>query len=207
MDLVGPLPPSDGYSYVLTCVDWFTRWPEAVPIADINAETVAREFITTWVACFGTPSTVTTDRGRQFEFNLWHSFTQLLGTRHLRTTAYHPCANGLVERLHRQLKAALKGHPQQGNWTEALPLVLLGIRTSDLGCTAGELVYSTSLRLPGSFFSPTIYSNPDPQNYVHILQNRMRGLQATGYSTPPCPTHPSTPQRDSVEQSICFHPA
>ena len=100
IDLVGPLPPSDGYSYVLTCVDRFTQWLEAVPIADITAETVARVFITTWVARFGMPSTVTTDRGRQFESNLWYSFTQLLGTRHLRTTAYHPCANGLVERLH-----------------------------------------------------------------------------------------------------------
>lgn len=130
IDLVGPLPPSDGYTYLLTCVDWFTRWPEAVPIKDILAETVAQAFIHTWVARFGTPTTVTTDRGRQFESRLWQALTRLLGTKHLRTTAYHPCANGLVERLHRQLKGALKGHPSQEQWTHALPLVLLGIRTS-----------------------------------------------------------------------------
>ena len=168
---------------VLTYVDQFTQWPEALFIADIIAETGARAFITTLVTCFGTPSTIATYRDRQFESNLWHSFT---------TTAYHPCANGLVEHLHRQLKAALKGHPQQGNWTEALPLVLLGIRISlkeDFSCTAAELAYGTSLRLPCSFFSPTTHSNPDPQNYVHNLQNRMRSLQAT-------PPHlvPHTPQ-------------
>ena len=70
LDLVGPLPPSRGCTYVLTCVDRFTRWPEAVPIADSAAETVAQAFITTWVARFGTPAVVTTDRGGQFESHL-----------------------------------------------------------------------------------------------------------------------------------------
>ena len=53
-----------GYTYLLTCVDWFTHWPEAVPIQDSAAETVAQAFITTWGS--GTPLMVTTDRGSQF---------------------------------------------------------------------------------------------------------------------------------------------
>ena len=177
IDLVGPLPPSRGFTYLLTCVDRFTRWPEAVPIADITAETVAQAFISIWIARFGTPTTVTTDRGRQFESHLWNSFTQLLGTKHLHTTAYHPCANGMVERFHRQLKSALKGHPHQDHWTDALPLVLLGIRTSlkeDIGCTAAEIVYGSTLRLPGGFFSSQeAGASPDPSSYVVRLQDRM----------------------------------
>ena len=97
LDIVGPLPPSTGFSYLLTCVDQFSRWPEAFPMTDITAETAAQTFISGWITCFGVPATVTTDRGRQFESQLWRQLTQLLGCKHLRTTAYHPIANGMVE--------------------------------------------------------------------------------------------------------------
>ncbi|RJX63126.1 transposase, partial [Vibrio sinensis] len=68
---------------------------------------MARAFVERWVANFGCPSTITTDRGRQFESDLFRRLTTLLGITRFRTTAYHPQANGLVERFHRQLKASL----------------------------------------------------------------------------------------------------
>ena len=71
IDIVGPLPPSGGFSYLLTCVDRFTRWPEAIPLTTVTADTVAKAFVSGWISRFGVPSTVTTDRGHQFESALW----------------------------------------------------------------------------------------------------------------------------------------
>ena len=182
IDIVGPLPTSNGFSYILTCIDRFTRWPEAVPLTDITAETVARAFIHTWISRFGVPSTVTTDRGRQFESALWNQLMQLLGCKRIRTTSYHPAANGLIERFHRQLKSALKAHPNPIHWTDSLPIVLLGVRTQlkeDIHCTAAELVYGTTLRLPGEFFDDSkVTTVPDPLCYVTRLKTVMRDLQA-----------------------------
>ncbi len=59
-------------------------------------------------------------------------------------------SNGLVERFHRHLKAAIMAQPDPTDWTDCLVLVLLGIRTAlkkDLGCTPAELVYDSILRL------------------------------------------------------------
>lgn len=110
IDLIGPLSPCNGCVYLLTCIERFTRWPEAIPIVDATAETVARAFVHTWVSRFGVPSSVTTDHGRQFESNLWTALSQLLGVLHTRTTAYHPIANSLVEWFHRYLKSSLPLH-------------------------------------------------------------------------------------------------
>nr|VZI46459.1 unnamed protein product [Spirometra erinaceieuropaei] len=69
----------------------------------------------------------------------------------IRTTAYHPAANGMVEQFHRQPKASLRAAADPENWTDHLPLVLLGIRSAlkpDLDCSAAELVFGATVRLP-----------------------------------------------------------
>ena len=182
IDIVGPLPPSHGCTYMLTCIDRFTRWPETFPMPHITAETVARTFVSGWIARFGVPGNITTDRGRQFESQRWVQLLQQIGCKCRHTTAYHPITNGIIERFHRQLKAALRGHASPPRWTEVLPLVLLGIRTAlktDLQCSAAELVYGTTLRLPGQVFHQnTSDSATNPASLLTSLKSAMQQLTA-----------------------------
>ena len=73
LDLVGPLPESEGHSYLLTVVDRFSRWMEAIPLSSITAESCAWALLLHWVSRFGVPSSIVTDRGRQFTSGLWHT--------------------------------------------------------------------------------------------------------------------------------------
>lgn len=79
-----------------------------------------------------------------------------LGIQRTRTTAYHPQSNGIIERWHRTLKAALTARLQDNNkWTRELPTVLLGLRAAikeDIGYSAAELLYNQALRLPGELY-------------------------------------------------------
>ena len=111
-----------GYTHLLICVDRFTCW--TIPLMDTSTEIVAHAFLMGWIAQFGVLATITSDRGGQFESNLWHCLIQLLWVHCICTTAYHPCSNGLVERLHCQVKALLMAQLPQTHWIETLPLVL-----------------------------------------------------------------------------------
>lgn len=127
----------------------------------------------------GAPRTVTTDQGPQFEAALFRALSNMVGCNRTRTATYHPACNGLVERWHRTLKAALTCHGGQ-KWIEYLPTVLLGLRTSykeDLKASAAELLYGSTLRIPGEFFDsedpPT-----DPEFFVEKFRIHMRQIRA-----------------------------
>jgi len=109
VNIVGPLPTSPaGHRYVLTIIDRSTRWPEAVPLVGISAQEVADNSVSTWVARFGVPETIATDRGTQFSGSVWQCMCMKLGARHIMTTAYHPQSNGIIKRFHRQMKEGIR---------------------------------------------------------------------------------------------------
>lgn len=63
---------------------------------------------------------VTTDRRPQFQSPLFQEFTQLLGVKRIKTTVYHLCANGIVEKFHRSLKTSILTKLDTANWVDNL---------------------------------------------------------------------------------------
>lgn len=147
---------------------------------DMAASTVADAFIAGWVARFGCPATVTSDRGTQFSSVIWQLMCERLGISHNMTTAYHPQSNGMIERAHRQLKNSLRSRMATGDWSDHLPWVLMGLRAApkeDCGLSSAELLLGSPMTLPGE-----ILSSPDSPPSFFIEQLRS--------GQPPPPTRP-----------------
>jgi transposase InsO family protein len=120
------------------------------------AEDGVEALISSWVARFGVPSILTSDQGRQFTSSLWAGLTKLLGIKHVQTTAYHPQSNGMVERTHGQLKAALRVQ-LAGSRMARTPTMGVAWPTNRpkrrQRYSAAEMVYGAALALPAEFLS------------------------------------------------------
>ena len=135
-------------------------------------------FLSGWISKFGIPLVIVTDWGVLFESALWLNLINLLGTKHISTTAYHPCANGLVKCFHQQMKAALKAMPDPNQWVKCLPPTLLGIYINvkqDIDCTWAEL-FTGQLCLPGELFQYSDQQQLDPILYVNKLRSILQQL-------------------------------
>jgi len=177
MDIVGPLEFPDSTTdfsttprYLLTIIDSFTRWVEVVPLSTITAESVCQAFLMQWVSRFGPPLVLITDRGSQFNSELIALIRTMLGINHIRTTAYNPKANGLIERFHRTLKAAMKCRGR--NWLQQLPIVMLGLRMrpDDDGSSAYSRVMGEQPIVPRIL--PGNFDLKELSTQLHQVQHR-----------------------------------
>jgi len=189
VDLVGPLPMSHGFSYIFTIMDRATRWPVAVPLSSITTVDCVSALFSHWIASFGVPNTITSDRGPQFISSIWSSLSQLLGIRLNHTTSYHPQSNGLVERFHRTLKNSLRARLASSDWFLHLPWVMLGLRTAprqESAMSAAELTFGTPLTLPGEFLDAT---EPPAEFFLDRLRKFLdREPLPTRHNHTPAPT-------------------
>ncbi|RUS72103.1 hypothetical protein EGW08_020129 [Elysia chlorotica] len=109
VDLIGPIEPASeaGHRYILTLVDYATRYPEAVPLRRIDTETVAEALVDIY-SRLGVPEEILSDQGTQFISDCMREVCRLLGVTQSTTTPYHPMCNGLVEKFNGTLKKMLK---------------------------------------------------------------------------------------------------
>jgi hypothetical protein len=179
VDLVGPLPPSQGCTHIFTMVDRTTRWMEAVPLSTTTAAACAEALCSAWISRFGIPHTITSDRGTQFTSSIWSQLSSFLHISHITTTAFHPQSNGMVERFHRRLKDTLRARCSSPDWVAHLPWCLLAFRSSPhelSNSSPAEAVFGTPLVLPGEFpASP----EDDSSHFLTSLSKTLSGSQTS----------------------------
>ena len=179
-DILGPLPlTNDGNLYIIVTADYFTKWTEAFAIpcqeAEVVADVVVREFITSFGACLEIHS----DQGRNYESKLFKEVCRLLGVRKTRTTPGRPQSDGMVERynrtLERMLRAFVSSH--QRDWDKYLPYLTMAYRSSQhesTKYTPNRLMLGREVNLPIDI----VFGRPeeealDETEYVQRLRERM----------------------------------
>ena len=153
LDFLGPLHTSNGCRYILLIGDHFTKWYEAIPLPDQTAATTSDALLERWICRFGCPYSIHTDRGTNFESQLFANLLKKLEIDKTRTTAFHPQSNSVIERMNRNLLNMLAKciDEYQTNWSVKLPYVLMVFRSSvheSTGFTPHYLVFGHEISLP-----------------------------------------------------------
>ena len=109
IDPIGPVSPLSeaGHRYILTLVDYATRYREAVPLKNIDTETVAEALVDIF-SRLGIPEEILSDLGTQFVSDCMKEVARLLSIKELTTTHYHVMCNGMTEKFNETLKTTLK---------------------------------------------------------------------------------------------------
>ena len=186
VDITGPIIPaaSSGNRYLLVVVDYATRFPEAVPLRNIEASTIADALWNMWTH-YGVPNEVLTDRGSQFTSSLMQEVYSLLGIKGLTTTPYHAQGNGLVERFNATLKQMLKKLTidQPKLWDHYVSAALFAYREvpqESLGFSPFELLFGRRVRGPLSILRDVWTQEEMTETckttaqYVFDLRNRIK---------------------------------
>ena len=115
MDIVGPLRKTKrGHKFILTIMDFATRYPEAIPLRRIHAATVAEALCGVFTR-LGIPEEISSDHGSNFMSELLSKVMELLQIHHLKTSPYHPQTDGMLERFHGTLKGMMRKTCRQRN--------------------------------------------------------------------------------------------
>ena len=193
IDITGPLPQArNGDKYILGVIDYFTKYPMLISLPNMEASTVAKALLKHWIAIFGVPQVIHSDRGTCFESNLFQEMCSIMNIKKTRTAPYYPKSDGLVERLFRTTKDMIYATTATYNkeWNEILFIVEMGLRSTIQATTRlspYELVFGYPMKLPVQWTTPHYKTmqytetNDDRKicsEYVMDLQKKLNNLHA-----------------------------
>ena len=111
LDIVGPFPKAAGNKrYLLIGTDYFTKWVEAEPLANIRNVDAKRFVWRNIVTRFGIPRTLISDNGLQFNSKAFRRYCYELGIANRYSTPSYPQGNGQVEASN---KVIVNGHKKR----------------------------------------------------------------------------------------------
>ena len=153
IDIIGPLSETNKKNnYILTLVDFSTRWPEAVPLKSTKTENVA-EALFDMFSRLGIPKVILSDNGRQLISDSMKETYKLLGIEQKLSAPLHPQSHGLVERCNQTIQKTLvklaEENPSEGD--TLLTLTLFALRqmpNASTGFPPFELMYGRKVRGP-----------------------------------------------------------
>ena len=130
IDIIGELPRTTTENkYILTIVDYGTRYPEAIPLRLANSKTIA-DALLQYFCKVGILEELVSDQGSNFIGKVMAKQYDQIGITKIKTSVYHPEANGLVERFNGTLKVMLRKFVRKRvrNWDKCLPYLLFAYR-------------------------------------------------------------------------------
>jgi len=91
IDIIGPLPKSNGMNAIVVIVDRFMKMIRLkATTMNISLEGIAKIYRDKIWKLHGVPRRILSDRGPQFTSKFMEEFTKVLGTKRQLSMAYHP---------------------------------------------------------------------------------------------------------------------
>jgi hypothetical protein len=132
MDVMGPLPVSDGKRFIIVAVDHFTKWAETRACSNQKTSTIKKFFTEQVLLRHGNIKRLITDQGTNFLSDVFKTFLEASKINHTPKTAYHQQANGQCERVNGTLISILKKFVSldQKDWAGKLAYATFAYNTS-----------------------------------------------------------------------------
>ena len=119
IDIIGPLPKSNGMDAIVVIVDQFTKMVQLkATTMNVSLEGIAKIYRDDIWKLHEIPRKILSDRGPQFMSKFMEELTKALGTKKQLSTAYHPQTDGQTERINQEIGTFLRHYMnyQQDDW-------------------------------------------------------------------------------------------